>query len=110
MPPASSSTAKRTSWWRVVQPQVDPLRYRRFYAMKALSTRNDEPEKASRPFDMDRNGFVMGEGARIMVLESEERAKARGAEILGVVAGIGNACDAFHITAPVPMVPAWPRP
>jgi 3-oxoacyl-[acyl-carrier-protein] synthase II len=73
-----------------------------FAAMRALSTRNDEPEKASRPFDLDRDGFVMGEGAGIMILESEEHAKARGAEILGVVAGMGETCDAYHITAPRP--------
>lgn len=81
---------------------VIPFGIAGFCAMKALSTRNDEPEKASRPFDLDRNGFVMGEGAGIMVLESEEHAKARGAEILGVVAGMGDTCDAFHITAPRP--------
>ncbi len=81
---------------------VIPFGIAGFCAMKALSTRNDEPEKASRPFDMERNGFVMGEGAGIMVLESEEHAKARGAEILGVVAGMGDTCDAYHITAPRP--------
>jgi 3-oxoacyl-[acyl-carrier-protein] synthase II len=81
---------------------IIPFSIAEFCAMKALSTRNDEPEKASRPFDMDRNGFVMGEGAGIMVLESEEHAKARGAEILGVVAGMGDTCDAYHITAPRP--------
>lgn len=73
-----------------------------FCAMRALSTRNDEPERASRPFDKDRNGFVMGEGAGMLVLESEEHARARGAEILGVVAGMGETCDAHHITAPRP--------
>jgi 3-oxoacyl-[acyl-carrier-protein] synthase II len=81
---------------------VIPFGIAGFCAMKALSTRNDEPERASRPFDMDRNGFVMGEGAGIMVLESEEHAKARGAQILGVVAGMGDTCDAYHITAPRP--------
>lgn len=81
---------------------VIPFGIAGFCAMKALSTRNDEPERASRPFDLDRNGFVMGEGAGIMVLESEEHAKARGAEILGVVAGMGDTCDAYHITAPRP--------
>ena len=81
---------------------VIPFGIAGFCAMKALSTRNDEPERASRPFDLDRNGFVMGEGAGMMVLESEEHAKARGAEILGVVAGMGETCDAFHITAPRP--------
>jgi 3-oxoacyl-[acyl-carrier-protein] synthase II len=81
---------------------VIPFGIAGFCALKALSTRNDEPERASRPFDMDRNGFVMGEGAGIMVLESEEHAKARGAEILGVIAGMGETCDAYHITAPRP--------
>lgn len=81
---------------------VIPFGIAGFCAMKALSTRNDEPERASRPFDMDRNGFVMGEGAGMMVLESEAHAKARGAEILGVVAGMGETCDAYHITAPRP--------
>lgn len=73
-----------------------------FCAMKALSTRNDEPERASRPFDRDRDGFVMGEGAGMLVLESEEHARARGAEILGEVLGHGETCDAYHITAPAP--------
>ena len=73
-----------------------------FAAMKALSSRNDEPERASRPFDSERDGFVMGEGAGVMVLESEEHAKARGAAILGEVAGHGDTCDAYHITSPRP--------
>lgn len=71
-----------------------------FCALKALSQRNDAPEKASRPFDIDRDGFVMAEGAGIAVLESEEHAKKRGAAILAEVAGYGRTCDAFHITAP----------
>ncbi len=73
-----------------------------FAAMKALSTRNDEPERASRPFDKERDGFVMSEGAGVMVLESEDHAKARGAEILGEVAGHGDTCDAYHVTSPRP--------
>lgn len=73
-----------------------------FGAMRALSTRNDEPQRASRPFDKDRDGFVSAEGAGILVLESEEHAKARGAEILGEVGGIGETCDAYHVTAPLP--------
>lgn len=71
-----------------------------FNALKALSTRNDEPTKASRPFDKDRTGFVMGEGSGILVLEELEFAKARGARILAEVAGFGASGDAFHMTAP----------
>ncbi len=81
---------------------IIPFALAGFGAMKALSTRNDEPERASRPFDLDRNGFVMGEGCGIVVLESEAHAKARGAEILAEVAGLGETCDAHHITAPRP--------
>lgn len=73
-----------------------------FDAMRALSRRNEEPERASRPFDTDRDGFVMGEGAGAIVLESESHAKARGATILAVVSGHGETCDAHHITAPRP--------
>jgi len=79
---------------------IVPICVTGFSSMKALSRRNDEPEKASRPFDADRDGFVMGEGAGILVLESEVHAKARGAEILGEVAGYAESCDAFHVTAP----------
>ncbi len=73
-----------------------------FANMKALSRRNDEPEKASRPFDLGRDGFIMGEGAGIIVLEDYDKAKARGAKIYAEVVGHGSSSDAYHITAPHP--------
>ncbi|TKJ42477.1 beta-ketoacyl-[acyl-carrier-protein] synthase II [candidate division LCP-89 bacterium B3_LCP] len=73
-----------------------------FNAMRALSTRNDEPERASRPFDLDRDGFVMGEGSGMLVLETLEHARNRGAEIICELSGLGISADAHHITAPAP--------
>jgi 3-oxoacyl-[acyl-carrier-protein] synthase II len=77
-----------------------PLCIGAFMVMKALSTRNDAPTKASRPFDVGRDGFVLSEGAAMYVLETEEHAKARGATIYAELVGTGNSCDASHITAP----------
>lgn len=81
---------------------ITALGFAGFCAMKAMSTSNEAPERASRPFDAQRNGFVMGEGAGILVLESEEHAKARGARIYCEFAGYAATCDAFHITQPDP--------
>jgi len=81
---------------------VTPLTIAAFARMGALSSRNDAPERASRPFDADRDGFVIGEGAGCVVLEPLERARARGATIYGEVAGYGRNADAYHITAPSP--------
>ena len=79
---------------------IHPMNMAAFNSMQALSRRNDEPERASRPFDVDRDGFVMGEGAGAVILASEEHAKARGARIYAELAGAGLSSDAFHITAP----------
>ena len=81
---------------------VIPYGMAAFCAIHALSTRNDEPERASRPFDADRDGFVMAEGAGALVLEAEEHARKRGAEILAEIAGAGESCDAYHVVAPLP--------
>jgi 3-oxoacyl-[acyl-carrier-protein] synthase II len=81
---------------------ITPMGVGGFAAMRALSTRNDEPEKASRPWDTARDGFVMGEGAGIMILEELEFARARGAKILAEIVGYGMSGDAYHITQPAP--------
>jgi 3-oxoacyl-[acyl-carrier-protein] synthase II len=81
---------------------IHPITVAAFAAMRALSTRNDEPERASRPYDKGRDGFVMGEGAGCLVLESEEHARARGARIYAEVAGVGLSADSHHIAQPDP--------
>jgi 3-oxoacyl-[acyl-carrier-protein] synthase II len=84
------------------EASVTPMSVGGFAAMRALSTKNDDPTHASRPFDKDRDGFVIGEGAGILILEELEFAKARGAKILGEVIGYGMSADAFHITGIAP--------
>ena len=83
-----------------VESTITPLATAGFNAMRALSTRNGEPKRASRPFDRDRDGFVMGEGSGLLLLESLEHAKARGAKIYAEMAGFGASSDAYHITSP----------
>jgi 3-oxoacyl-[acyl-carrier-protein] synthase II len=84
------------------EASVTPLAVGGFAAMRALSARNDDPTHASRPFDVDRDGFVIGEGAGILILEELEFAKARGAKILGEIIGYGMSADAYHITGIAP--------
>ncbi len=81
---------------------IVPTSVESYYALRALSLRNDEPQKASRPFDKDRDGFVIAEGGAVLLLETEEHAKKRGATILAELAGVGMSCDAYHITASPP--------
>src|SRR3984957_17844354 len=84
------------------EASITPLGVAGFAAMRALSTRNEDPEHASRPFDKDRDGFVVGEGAGILILEELESAKARGAKILAEIVGYGLSADAFHMTGMAP--------
>jgi 3-oxoacyl-[acyl-carrier-protein] synthase II len=85
-----------------VEAPLMPLCFGAFTIIRAMSTRNDDPERSSRPFDRERDGFVMGEGGTVLVLEEYERAKARGAHIYAEVVGYGNSNDAHHMTAPRP--------
>ncbi len=85
-----------------VEAPLAPLTFGAFSQIKAMSTRNDDPATASRPFDRDRDGFVMAEGAAVLILEERERAIARGANVMAEVVGYGTSNDAYHMTAPLP--------
>ena len=109
---AAGTIAIGEAWWLIRSGEVDaavcggveaplaPLSYGAFAIIRAMSTRNHDPERACRPFDKDRDGFVMGEGACVLVLETEEHARARGARIYAELRGYGSTNDAFHMTAP----------
>jgi 3-oxoacyl-[acyl-carrier-protein] synthase II len=84
------------------EASITPLAYAGFCSMKAMSTANENPQKASRPFDLNRDGFIMGEGSAVLVIESLEHAQARGAHIYCELAGYAATCDAYHITSPDP--------
>ncbi len=84
------------------EASITPLSYAGFCSMKAMSTNNENPQKASRPFDLNRDGFIMGEGGAVLVIESLEHAQARGAHIYCELAGYAATCDAYHITSPDP--------
>ncbi len=111
---ATSNHAIGEAWWAIkrgdatvmfaggTEATIVPLGMSGFAAMKAMSTRNDDPQRSSRPFDRDRDGFVMGEGAAVLVLEELEHAKKRGARIYCEIVGYGNTCDANHMTSPDP--------
>jgi len=92
-----------------VEACLTPFSVAAFASMRALSTRNDDPTRASRPFDKDRDGFVISEGGAALVLEDLEKAKARGAEVLAVLAGAGMSQDAYHLVAPDPEGGAVPH-
>jgi 3-oxoacyl-[acyl-carrier-protein] synthase II len=113
---ACASGAEALAWaWRMLQlgeadvvvaggaeAAISAITMAGFAQARTMSTRNDDPERASRPWDIERDGFVLGEGSGIMVLESEAYAKARGATIYGRLAGIGTSADSYHITGPDP--------
>ena len=111
---ASATHSLGESYWMIKRDDADimiaggteagisPLAFAGFCSMKAMGTRNDDPEKSMRPFEADRDGFIMGEGAGVLILEELEHAKKRGANILAEVIGYGASGDAHHITAPAP--------
>jgi 3-oxoacyl-[acyl-carrier-protein] synthase II len=99
---ASGAHAIGTAYRIIERGEATPMTVGGFASMKALSSRNDEPSRASRPFDKDRDGFVLGEGAAIFILESLEHATRRGARIYGEMAGFAATADAYHMTAPAP--------